>query len=152
MKDSRVFLLASFLPGKRIILLCSRGGRCRCRCEMTLLFYSAAQIDEDKRMKGAAREGRGRRWQWVASWDEIGSERLSDDNGVFSPYGVVPSTQGKATVKSGRQGGKWSPQMLFYYFYHLKLRHRTGCVEMRPCSNRGNICHNDWNVRRDFPT
>ena len=46
---------------------------------MTLLFYSAAQIDEDKRMKGGQETDADT--GWVASCDEIGSERLSDDNG-----------------------------------------------------------------------
>ena len=52
---------------------------------MTLLFYSAAQIDEDKGMK--ERQGRqtdATRHSLVGRshlGDEIGSERLSDDNG-----------------------------------------------------------------------
>ena len=106
---------------------------------MTLLFYSAAQIDEDKGMK--ERQGRqtdATRHSQVGRshlGDEIGRERLSDDNGVFSLYGVVRSAARRRIegLSSGRKRprSRWSPQML----PHFIERTYYSCQTRTPFTN-----------------
>ena len=92
----------------RNALSCSRG------CEMTLLFYSAAQIEEDKGMKERherPRWGRDatRHSQVGRSVGRILGTRLEARDyltimGVFSLYGVVRSTESE-----GLSGGRKRP-------------------------------------------
>ena len=69
---------------------------------MTLLFYSAAQIDEDKRMKGGQERGRRDAGKSVGG-SHLGTRLEARDYltimGVFSPYGVVPSVP--STLEQG---------------------------------------------------
>ena len=110
------------LPEKRIILFCSRG----C-CEMTLLFYSAAQIDEDKGMKERHERGQTEEATRRASHKSVGrilGTRLETGDyltimGVFRLYGAVGSfAEVRPLFRSERprsrwtDGRGWSPQML----------------------------------------